>query len=629
MTATDQRPDPLPISLVTHHAFCPRRAWLEAMGETTDTHQMTVGTQAHRAADDPAESRPNRLRAVEVTSAELGVTGRCDAVELDAGGHATVVELKSTPVRRRADVTEPMVIQLALQGAALREAGTDVTGAAVYFTEHQKRVDVPIGPEELAAARQHTDALRALLSEGIAPEPLVDDPRCMRCSHAGVCLPDERTLGEVRRRVLVADPDTQVLHLATPGSRASLRGGRLRVAKAGEELGSVPIERVLAVVLHGNIDVSSGLLRELLWRRLPVVWCSGAGRVIGWASTADSPNGGPRVRQHVASAAGHLGLAREFITAKIGNQATLLRRHGDAEPTVWALRELQRRASAATGLTELFGIEGDAAARYFANFQTMFTDAVRDEGGIAFEGRTRRPACDPVNAALNFAYAMLLADVIRAVVASGLDPHAGFLHSSERNKPALALDLCEGFRAPVADSVVVGALNNGELKASSFSHVTGNARLRDAARKSLIAAYERRVAMQFTHPIFGYRVTWRRAMEIQARLVLGVLDGTQPRYKGIPTRRLPSPSPFTATSSPTTSSPTRGEPGSPRSCKPTETESSTASSSSMPNLPRPSDSRPMSPRVSTWERTRRSSATSGREPATTARASISSVRRAR
>lgn len=256
------------------------------------------------------------------------------------------------------------------------------------------------------AALDHLTRLRALLSAGTAPEPLVDDPRCRTCSHAGVCLPDERALGPVTRRILVADPDSQVLHVATPGARASIRSGRLRVVKGEDEMGSVPIERVLALVLHGNVDVSSGLLRELLWRRAPVVWCSGTGRVIGWASSAQTPNGGPRVRQHVASAGGHLGLARAFVTAKIGNQATLLRRHGDAAGTVTELRRLQRQAGVATGIEEMFGIEGDAAARYFAHFATMLSPAVRD--GLTFPGRSRRPAADPLNAALNFAYGLLL-----------------------------------------------------------------------------------------------------------------------------------------------------------------------------------------------------------------------------
>ena len=52
----------------------------------------------------------------------------------------------------------------------------------------------------------------------------------------------------------------------------------------------------------------------------------------------------------------------------------------------------------------------------------------------------------------------------------------------------------------------------------------------------MVKAYERRVATEFTHPTFGYKVTWRRAMEIQARLVLGVVDGTQPDYRGVTVR---------------------------------------------------------------------------------------------
>src|ERR1035437_2300362 len=137
-----------------------------------------------------------------------------------------------------------------------------------------------------------------------------------------------------------------------------------------------------------------------------------------WLARA-GPNGVPRVRQHVTSANGHLGLAREFVAAKIGNQATLLRRHGDAAATVNELRELQNRATRVTSLVELFGIEGDAAARYFGQFQTMLSRAVREDEGISFSGRTRRPARDPVNAALNYCYGLLLADVIRAVVAWG------------------------------------------------------------------------------------------------------------------------------------------------------------------------------------------------------------------
>lgn len=209
----------------------------------------------------------------------------------------------------------------------------------------------------------------------------------------------------------------------------------------------------------------------------------------------------------------------------------MLRRNGNAPEVVGALRTLVARARRATSNPELFGIEGDAAAMYFGAFTGMLK-----RPDLSMTVRTCRPAADPVNAALNLAYALLVGDVVRAVVACGLDAHAGFLHSSSRNKPALALDLCEEFRPLVADSAVIRAINNGEITSSGFTNVLGACTMRPDARKALINAYEQRVQSTFRHPVFGYEVTWRRAMEIQARMILGVLDGTQERYLGITTR---------------------------------------------------------------------------------------------
>lgn len=526
----------MPISLVAHHAFCPRRAWLEAAGEATDTGQMAVGVRDHQAVDDVARSRQQRVRSVEVTSETLGLVGRCDTVEVDAQERLTVVEHKSTPVRQRAEVTEPMRLQLCLQVMALREMGHDVVGAAIFFTSHATRVPVTLTQADELRAREEVQATRAVVEGAGAPDPLEDDPRCTRCSHVSVCLPDERKLTQVHRVIRVADPDAQTVHLTTPGSRASIRQGRLIVTARGEAVTSLPVERIQGVVVHGNVDISAALLRELLWRGLAVVWCSGTGRVIGWAQPAHSANGAIRPFQHLASVEGRLDLAREFVTAKICNQATLLRRLAGCPELIPSLRELQRRASAARSLTELYGLEGDAAARYFHHFTAMLSPAPRASIGESFPGRQRRPGRDPLNACINYAYALLLADCVRAVLACGMDPHAGFLHSGGRNKPALALDLMEEFRSPIADSAVIRAFNNGELDVKDFTAALGETRLRESGRRALTAAYERRITTVFSHPLFGYELTWRRALEVQARLILGVLDGSQRRYVGLRTR---------------------------------------------------------------------------------------------
>lgn len=531
-TLMDQRLETqLTIGLVAHHAFCPRRAWLEAAGERTDTGQVASGVAQHRRADDPRDGRSHTARALDVAHVARDYVGRCDTVETLADGSLRVVEYKATPVRRSSEVTEPMRIQLALQVAALSDMGHTVNSQAVYFTDQRQLVDVALDEADFTRAFELVEATRASLCSPHAPSPLEDDSRCTRCSHVEVCLPDERTLAPIRRRIIVADPDTQVLHLTTPGSRASVRDGRVRIVKGAEELATFPIERIQGVIVHGNVDLSGALIREILWRQLSIVWCTGSGRVVGWASSTDAPNGATRSAQQLASTSDRVAFASEFISAKIANQATLLRRNGTVDAsTVHRLRELSRAALGIGSIAELFGVEGEAAAIYFSEFGSMLGS------GQSFDARDRRPARDPVKAALNYAYALLLADAIRALRACGLDPHLGFLHSSNRNKPALALDLVEEFRAPLADSTVVRAFNNGELGRGSFVDRMGTFALSTSGRKALIAAYERRALSEIRHPVFGYRATWRRVIEIQARLILGVIDGSQPAYRGVRTR---------------------------------------------------------------------------------------------
>ncbi|MBM9433923.1 CRISPR-associated endonuclease Cas1 [Flaviflexus equikiangi] len=526
----------LPISLIAHTLFCHRRAWLEAMGEKSpQSWAMRVGDSDHRRTHETTTGTSRRLRGIDVADLENGFHGRIDTADILPSGGLRLTEYKATPVRREAVVSEASRVQLALQTMALEFQGYKVEEHSVFFTTHHQQVPVILDDRDREMALSAVETTRTIVGATVAPRPLIDDRRCYSCSHVSLCLPDERAEERVTRQIKVSDPAGQVLHLSTYGARASLKSGRIIVQYQGEELASLPIEQVNSVVVHGNVDLSSALQRELLWRAIPLVWCSSSGRVVGWARSAHSPNGLARVEQHLASAEGRLGLAREFIVAKISNQATFLRRYAKVNTDVKQLRLLQSQVAEALTIGQIFGIEGIAAGVYFNNFEEFLNAKVRGQVGD-FPGRVGRGASDPVNICLNYTYALLQSEVLRAVVACGLDPHAGFLHSANRNKPALVLDLMEEFRAPIADSVVVGALNNGEVAVGRFQTAGSSLRIDDRSRKSLIAAFERRVETEFTHPVFGYKVSWRRAMEIQARMVLGYLDGSQNRYVGIRVR---------------------------------------------------------------------------------------------
>lgn len=524
--------DPLPISLIAHTVFCPRRAWLEANGEAVDSPAIHIGIDAHEHVDDPGRSRRETRRAVEVESALHGFRGRCDTVATNADGTLEIIELKTAPIRRRPEVPEQTRVQVALQAIALAEQGNAVSAAFVYFPAHRAHVAVGVAKQDLAEALAWVDATRNVVRSAAAPHPLIDDPRCAHCSHVGVCLPDENRATPRPRAISVSDPDKQILYLTTPGSRANLRAGAVIVSTHSGTLAKIPLERIQALMIHGNVDVTSAVIRECLARRAPIIWSTWSGRLVGWAGPWQPPNGSSRTSQHCASAAGRIDIARQVVSAKIANQATQLRRAG-VDGHVESLRNLSRTALRQHCLDDLLGTEGQAAALYFGDFASMLTQSAQELGGL---GKRGRQADDPINALLNYAYSLLLADAIKAILACGLDPCPGFLHSNARNKPALALDLMEEFRAPVADSVVLKLVNTAQIRKAHFHDRLGAVQLRPDARRTLINAYELRMATSFKHPIFKYQVTWRRAVEVQARLILSVLDGTRPEYRGIRTR---------------------------------------------------------------------------------------------
>jgi CRISPR-associated endonuclease Cas1 len=160
----------------------------------------------------------------------------------------------------------------------------------------------------------------------------------------------------------------------------------------------------------------------------------------------------------------------------------------------------------------------------------MFGEAAREFPAFAFEKRTRRPPADPVNAMLSLAYALLARTLLTVLSAVGFDPYLGFFHRPRFGRPALALDLMEAFRPILADSTVVGAVNNGELKADGFVTAGPAVNLKPHARRALIAAYERRLDQEVTHPVFGYRLSMRRLLEVQVRLLARHLDGEIDEY---------------------------------------------------------------------------------------------------
>ena len=337
------------------------------------------------------------------------------------------------------------------------------------------------------------------------------------------------------------------LYVQSPHAYVRKDGDNLVVEIDKQKMAEVHLNDTSQIALFGASTLTTPLLQECFRRSIPVTWLSYGGWFLGHTVGTGHHNVETRLWQFQAASdpPRSLSLARGWIAAKIANCRTLLRRNwrdaaeGESEAPddlLAGLKSDARHAAGCDSAEQLLGIEGAAAMRYFGEFERLLKSRADAGWHFDFQTRNRRPPLDPVNALLSFAYAMLVREWTVTLSAVGLDPYLGFYHKPRFARPALALDMMEPFRPLVADSAVITLINNGEVRPEDFLHSAGACAMKEPASKALIAAFERRLEQEITHPIFGYRLSYRRLFEVQSRLLIRYLAGEIPDYPNFLTR---------------------------------------------------------------------------------------------
>ncbi len=547
----------VPARMVNEFVYCPRLAYLMwAQAEWAETGDTVEGRRVHARVDrasaplpapEALEYEPEKItsRALTLSSECLGVIAKIDIAEAE-GGAVTPVDYKRG---KRPHITrgvyEPERIQVCLQALLLEEHGYRVEEGAIWYAESRERVRVALDDDLRNATRDAVSRLRLTVAHGRIPPPLRDSPKCPRCALVSVCLPDEVSAlgGSDLAPRTIAVPADEALPLVVQSQRARITktGDTLKIADEERGDTTVRLIEVSDVALFGNVAITTPALAALMEREIPVTFHSHGGWFRGMTHGIGHRNVEVRTAQYRASfdEAACLRFARDLVAAKIVNQRTILRRNwrGDKADRKVALDRLntaRRSAARAPSLAVLLGFEGDAAATYFRAFAGLLAPPAAEKDGdgdmapFRFEARNRRPPTDPVNAMLSLAYAMLARHLTVALASVGLDPYRGLFHAPRHGRPALALDLMEPFRPVIADSAVLTAVNTGEVSAADFvSGATGTA-LSAAGRRRFVAAFERRLSQETTHPLFGYRLSMRRLLVLQARLLSRHLLGELP-----------------------------------------------------------------------------------------------------
>lgn len=557
MAFAGEVPELVPARMLNEFAYCPRLFHLEwVQREFTDNEDTVDGRSVHRVVDRPGRrlpppeevEEPVAARSVMLDAPVLGLVAKIDLIE-GRDGVVTPGERKRGRPRADGFVWEPEEMQVVAQALVLRENGYRVDEGVVSYPDVRQRVVIPVTEERIARLRAHLAGLREVAA-GPMPAPLIDSPKCPRCSLVGICLPDEThalTAADAEaapassppRRLITPADDALPLYVQDQGARIGRRGDRIRVTKDDEELANVRAIDVAHVSLYGNVSISAPALRGFCEAGIPITHHTYGGWLVGVTTGPGHKNADLRIRQFAIAADpdASLAVARALVAGKIRNCRTLLRRNhrGDVDQVLRDLTRDLRFAGAAESAPQLLGIEGVAARRYFGVFTGLLAGPA-EVATFRMDGRNRRPPRDPVNALLGFCYSLLLREVVAAVIRVGFDPYVGFYHRPRYGRTALALDLAEEFRPLVADSVAVSAINNGEVARSDFIERGGAYALTSAGRRTLIAAFERRMATSVTHPIFGYSVSYRRVVELQARLLARVVTGELAVYRPFTTR---------------------------------------------------------------------------------------------
>ncbi len=510
-----------------------------------------------------------------LSSQSLKIVSDIDVVK-DSAGALVILQPENGLPSFNLDGSIEDLLEIGFKALILREHGYQIRRAIVYYSATDQTFEKSVDGKLLDQTNSLIADAQNCIKKLNIPLPLDASPKCVTCSLVSVCLPDEinaslQNQSSIARQLLLFDTgellsvktkeeytkpvrqlvsardDRRPLYLNTSGISVGKAGELLTVKEKKKIIQQVRLREISQVNLLGAIQISTQCVQTLMHLDIPLLYFSSGGWFYGMTQPIGAKNILWRMEQHKAHASEKfcLPFARSVIYSKIFNQRTLLMRNHTHPPSnvLSKLKKIAEELEQAETMHQLLGHEGYAAKLYFEKFAGMIKESAGqaqksdfDQEIFSFKGRNKRPPRDAVNALLSFGYSLLVKEMTIACVGIGLDPYLGFYHQPRAGRSSLALDLMEPFRPLIVDSVAIRSINNRILKPCDFISVGNAVNLNDVGRKKFIHCFETRMNELVTHPLYGYRVSYRRLMEIQTRLLARLLMGELHEYPKFITR---------------------------------------------------------------------------------------------
>ena len=533
LAGLDFHAPPLRVESLHALAYCPRLFYFQEVERISAPHELVfAGRHLHAVLEADEEGDAVSL---ELASDTLGLVGKVDCVRRRDGSHLPYEHKRGRPARDADDSPQPWPsdrIQLIAYAMLLEEVfGQAVPEGRIRY--HAANVTVRVAIDDGARDDLRTAIAEARrLRESVDRPPITENARlCEKCSLAPVCLPEEvRHEREPERdpvRLFPRDREGTTLHVVAQGTNVGISGDSIVLKPREGNETKFPARGIDTVLLHGFNQISTQAIRKCVEHGIGVHWLS----MSGCHTASLVPTAGQvqrRVRQYRALADEPmcLALAKRLAAAKVEEQYQYLMRasRGDEDARDAIRAQLNGILPILAGIPDatdrdgLRGQEGSAAVHYFAAMRKLLGPQVHDD--LRSDGRSRRPPLDRFNALLSYGYGLLHTAVMRAVLASGLEPALGFFHTPRSAAYPLVLDLMELFRVTVWDMPLIGSLNRGQWDpAADFTATRAKVWLSETGRKKAIGLFENRLQDTWKHPVLNYSLSYARNIELEARLL--------------------------------------------------------------------------------------------------------------
>lgn len=330
------------------------------------------------------------------------------------------------------------------------------------------------------------------------------------------------------------------MYITTENAYLALDGENVVVQSDGNTLGRLPLHMIDGIMAFGYVGASPALMGKCAEMNKSLVFLKPSGRFLAKVTGKSYGNILLRREQYRVcdDPERSLAIAKNIISAKLANCGAVLSRavrdHAlriDTEKFAQigaALQNGKVNAYRAPGADTLRGLEGECAGLYFSVFDAMILQQKED---FFYQGRSRRPPMDNVNAMLSFSYSLLTSMCVSALESVGLDAYAGVYHTERPGRCSLALDLVEEFRAPFADRFVLTSINKKSICGRDFvEKESGGILLTEDGRKKFLSLWQQKKKEEIVHPFLQEKVEWGLLPYVQAMLLAKYIRGDIDEY---------------------------------------------------------------------------------------------------